>query len=158
MEILPHNKLAILIDKLTELDELAKSLGIENIYGTAGISDLIASHTLKHDYVIDQHGPDGIKDGKHFEYKVANPSDPTRPSWNFKLETPLKEKDKHISKYYFISKDGTKMLGIWECEPEIVQQLMDERRQYTIDNNLLQKKYTISIKYIEEQLNARKIL
>ena len=157
MNIIDYKELTPIVKKLKELDDIATSKNIQNIFGSGTISDLMAAYYLQHNFVADHHGPDGTLGTNNFEYKVSSQDKQGKYSWTFNLESPLHIKDKEISKYYFIGRKGTTILDVWECEPSIVHSITNLKREDIIRRNIDQIKWSISANIVTTKLNGKKL-
>jgi len=111
------NKIAFLIEEASKIAK--EELNIDNIFYNEGYVDLLVSSKLNHTYNIETQGADAFdNEGKWAEYKTINESSKSTGSFQFHWISKEKLEKYNKSNFYFIVRNGTKILRIYTIEKE----------------------------------------
>ncbi len=109
--------------------DIAKSMGIRNLFYNEGYVDLLIANALGHTYNVETQGPDGYSvNGEWCEYKTINAKSGKdgKPSWKggtFQFHWLSKTKVEKYEKtdtFYFVLRDGVDLKEIWSLPSDVV--------------------------------------
>ena len=150
-------------EHLTKADELARQLGLGDIYSYSRVKEVLIANKLGHTVNTEYSGADGFEpDGRPAEYKstVSNKIQATyngisvQKTWNEQVEYLTKDKIGKYDNHYFARFVGTNIAEIWKLKAQdVLNSLIDKlkgkfdtirhkkdpRLGYTINSNLIKK-------------------
>ena len=118
--------------------DIAKSIGVRNLFYNEGYVDLLIADTLGHHYNVETQGPDAYGDGADWcEYKTINakPGKDGKPSWKggtFQFHWLSRAKILKYEKtdtFYFVLRDGVELKEIWSLPWSIVCPLLRKKAE-----------------------------
>lgn len=119
-------RIADLIQEAQDISE--KELGINNIFYNESYIDMIIADILGHDYNSETQGGDAFDlEGNWIEYKTINANSKGTGSFQFHWLSHEKIEKYRKSKFFFIVRQGARILRIYHIDNKILIPILEEK-------------------------------